>query len=160
MIRIIAIGNSLYGDDGVGAVILDELKKIDSFESIDLVNGHVDALGLIDKFAGVNHVILIDAAKMGELPGTVKVFDGKKATLKIKSDHLSVHGLSIADTLVLAKKIEQYPEKLTIVAIEPERISIPEGLSQSVLNSIPNAVSKICSLVMERNPSIERGNYA
>ena len=145
-IKIIAVGNDLYGDDGVAKKVLTALQDIEAFDSVELVDGATDALGLIDHFEGMYHVIIIDAAKMGEVPGTVRVFKADDVALNIKMDHLSVHGISLADTFEIAKTIDAMPRNLTIIGIEPESIAFAQGISASVTKSIPNAVSKIIEL--------------
>jgi hydrogenase maturation protease len=145
-VKIIAVGNDLYGDDGVAKQVLTELQGIDTFQSVALVDGATDALGLIDHFKGADYVIIVDAAEMGEIPGTVRVFRADEVKMKIKMDHLSVHGISLAETFEIAKTIDAMPENLTIIGIEPQSIKIAQGLSPAVEKSIPVAVAKIIEL--------------
>ncbi|HDY75581.1 MAG TPA: hydrogenase maturation protease, partial [Candidatus Marinimicrobia bacterium] len=99
------------------------------------------------------HVLIIDAAKMGESPGTVKVFDAEDANLTIKTDHLSIHGISLAETMNIAKRIGFYPDTVTIMGIEPERLTINTGLSDSVANAIPTAITKLIEFQSTINPN-------
>jgi len=145
-IKIIAVGNDLYGDDGVAKKVLTVLQEIDVFNSVELIDGATDALGLIDYFQGTDYVIIIDAAKMGETPGTVRAFNADDVLINIKMDHLSVHGISLAETFEIAKAIDAMPKNMTIVGIEPESIVIAQGISAPVAQSIPIAVSKIIEL--------------
>lgn len=146
-LKVIAVGNDLYGDDGVGNAVLNALKQIPEMKDVELIDGATDALGLIDHFSGANHVIIVDAAQMGEEPGTVKVFSKEEVKLKIKMDHLSVHGISLAETFDIAQVIDSLPEKITIIGIEPKNIGISQKLSDVVvMQSIPEVVSNIINL--------------
>lgn len=145
-LKVIAVGNDLYGDDGVGNAVLNALKQIPEMKDVELIDGATDALGLIDHFSGANHVIIVDAAQMGEEPGTVKVFSKEEVKLKIKMDHLSVHGISLAETFDIAQVIDSLPEKITIIGIEPKNIGISQKLSDVVTQSIPEVVSNIINL--------------
>lgn len=145
-VKVIAVGNDLYGDDGVGTAVIEMLGQIPEMKGIELVNGATDALGLIDHFDDTEHVILIDAAQMGEKPGTVKVFSKDEVKLKIKMDHLTVHGMSLAEAFDIAKAIDKLPEKITIIGIEPENIGISEKLSDVVAESIPDVIAQIINL--------------
>lgn len=149
-LKIIAIGNDFYGDDGVGCALLNRLEKSQEFDKIPLIDGATDALGLIDHFCNAKHVIIIDAAKMGLKPGTVKIFDGKDVNTHIFSDHFSVHGLSLVDTFALAEMVDSLPEKITVVGIEPKHLQIARGLSQPVQQSIDQAVDNIRNLCHEQ----------
>ena len=145
-VKVIAVGNDLYGDDGVGNVVIEMLSEIPEMKGIELINGATDALGLIDHFEDAEHVILVDAAQMGETPGTVKIFSKDEVKLKIKMDHLTVHGISLAETLDIAKAIDKLPDKITIIGIEPKNIGISEKLSDVVAESIPDVISHIINL--------------
>lgn len=145
-LKVIAVGNDLYGDDGVGNAVLNALKQIPEMKDVELIDGATDALGLIDHFSGANHIIIVDAAQMGEEPGTVKVFNKEEVKLKIKMDHLSVHGISLAETFDIAQVVDSLPEKITIIGIEPKNIGISQKLSDVVMQSIPEVVSNIINL--------------
>lgn len=144
--KVIAIGNDLYGDDGVGNAVLNVLEQIPEMKDVELIDGATDALGLIDHFSGTDHVIIVDAAQMGEDPGTVKVFDKEEVKLKIKMDNLSVHGISLAETFEIAQAVDSLPKKITIIGIEPKNIGISQELSDVVMQSIPEIVSNIINL--------------
>jgi len=157
--KIIAVGNDLYGDDGIGNAVLNAIAQIPKLKDVELVDGATDALGLIDHFEDMDHIILVDAAQMGEEPGTVKIFDKDEVKLKIKMDHLTVHGISLAETLEIAKTIEKLPKKVTIIGIEPKNIGISEKLSDNALQAIPIVVSHIINLT-NLNNSLSGGSYA
>lgn len=144
--KVIAIGNDLYGDDGVGNAVLNVLEQIPEMKDVELIDGATDALGLIDHFSGTDHVIIVDAAQMGEDPGTVKVFGKEEVKLKIKMDNLSVHGISLAETFEIAQAVDSLPKKITIIGIEPKNIGISQELSDVVMQSIPEIVSNIINL--------------
>ena len=145
-LKVIAVGNDLYGDDGVGNAVLHELEKMSEMKEVELIDGATDALGLIDHFSETDHVVIVDAAQMGEKPGTVKVFSKDEVKLEIKMDHLSVHGISLAETFDIAKMVDSLPEKITIIGIEPKNIGISQALSDVVSQSIPEIVSNIINL--------------
>ncbi len=144
--KIIAVGNSLYGDDGVGEAVLNALSDLPEMESVDLIDGATDALGLIDYFTDTSHVIIIDAAYMDTKPGTVQVFGFDQVDMMIKNDHLSLHGISLAETFEIARMAEALPPKITIIGIEPEQLNIASGLSPAVAQAVPVAVSKILEI--------------
>jgi len=118
---------------------------------VELIDCATDALGLIDHFSGIDHAVIIDAAQMGEKPGTVKVFGKDDVRMMIKMDHLSVHGISLAETFEIAEAIDAMPKKLTIIGIEPETIAIAHDLSNIVKKYIPKVISQIISLKQLNN---------
>ena len=141
--QILAVGNSFYGDDGVGAAVLDQIRKADVFPGADLFDAHTDALALLDHLALDEWNVIIDAADMGLPPGEVAWFHPEDVKLKIASDHLSMHGFGLAETFALAEKLGKMPVRTLIVGVQPQRIEINQGLSDAVAAAVPRVISII-----------------
>jgi hydrogenase maturation protease len=61
-------------------------------------------------------------------------------------DHLTVHGISLAETFEIARTVDKLPPKVTIIGVEPKNIGISEKLSDNVKQSIPIIISHIINL--------------
>ncbi|MBL7052569.1 MAG: hydrogenase maturation protease [Candidatus Marinimicrobia bacterium] len=138
--KIFAVGNSLYGDDGIGKAVLDKLQSDNHFPEAEFYDADTDALSLIDRFSMEGLNIIIDAAKMGENPGKICKFTPENVALKIHWDNLSLHGFGLAETFEMAKKINMMPKNVIIIGIEPEKIEIGNGLSEIVEKAIPKVI--------------------
>jgi hydrogenase maturation protease len=138
-----AVGNSFYGDDGVGAAVLEQIRKADVFPGADLFDAHTDALSLLDHLSPGEANVIIDAAEMGLPPGEVAWFRPEDVKLKINSDHLSMHGFGLAETFAMAEQLGQMPEETLIVGVQPLRIEINTGLSDAVAAAVPRVISII-----------------
>ena len=141
--KIFAVGNSFYGDDGVGSVVLERIGEANIFPDAELYDAHTDALSLIDRLVPGELNVVVDAAQMGLEPGQVAAFGVDEVKLKIRSDHLSMHGFGLAETFAMADQLGRLPEKLLIVGVEPERIEIDCGLSDVVASAVPQVISII-----------------
>ena len=141
--KIIAVGNSFYGDDGVGAAVLDRIRQDEVFPGAELVDVHTDALALLDHLAVGEKNVVVDAAQMGLEPGAAVGFCPDEVRLKIKSDHLSMHGFGLAEAFDLAGRLDKMPADVLIVGVEPERIEINQGLSKVVKEAVPRVISII-----------------
>ena len=141
--KIFAVGNSFYGDDGIGAAVLDEIRQNDHFPGADLVDVHTDALALLDHLVGGETNVIVDAAQMGLEPGAAVVFRPDEVRMKIKSDHLSMHGFGLAEAFDLAAQLDRMPADVLIVGVEPERVEINQGLSDVVKKTLPRIISLI-----------------
>ena len=75
MVRIIGIGNPLRGDDGVGVVVAECLQQRNLPGGVEVLDGGLGGLTLIDYFEDVARVILVDAADVGAAPGSIEVID-------------------------------------------------------------------------------------
>ena len=141
--KIIAVGNSFYGDDGIGAAVLDRIRQDEVFPGAELVDVHTDALALLDHLAVGEKNVVVDAAQMGLEPGAAVGFRPDEVRLKIKSDHLSMHGFGLAEAFDLAGRLDKMPADVLIVGVEPERIEINQGLSKVVKEAVPRVISII-----------------
>ena len=136
--KIMAVGNSFYGDDGVGAAVLEQIRKADVFPGAELFDAHTDALSLLDHLSPGEANVIIDAAEMG-----LAWFRPEDVKLKIHSDHLSIHGFGLAETFAMAEQLGQMPEETLIVGVQPLRIEINTGLSDAVAAAVPRVISII-----------------
>ena len=141
--KIIAAGNSFYGDDGVGAAVLDRIRQYGVFPDAELIDVHTDALALLDHLAHGEKNVVVDAAQMGLEPGSAVGFRPSEVRLKIKSDHLSMHGFGLAEAFDLAAQLDRMPADVLIVGVEPERVEINQGLSDLVTGAVPRVISII-----------------
>ncbi len=143
MVKVIAVGNPAYGDDGIGAAVLDVLRAGDLGADVELIDIRTDALAMIDHFTPDAKHVIIDAANMGETPGRVVRFTPDEARLRINWDHLSMHGFGLAETFALAEQIDEMPQDVVIIGVEPEVVELDRGLSAAVEAAIPEVVSFI-----------------
>jgi hydrogenase maturation protease len=142
-VKIFAVGNSFYGDDGIGVAVLDTIRDGGIFPGAELRDVQTDALALLEYLADGQLNVIIDAANMGQEPGTVAGFHPEDVTMKIKSDHLSMHGFGLAETFNMAKQLDRMPKDVLIIGVEPARIEINQGLTDVVAASIPQVISII-----------------
>jgi hydrogenase maturation protease len=142
-LKIIAVGNSFYGDDGVGTAVLEKIRQDDLFPEADLVDVHTDALALLDHLTRGETNVVVDAADMGLEPGAAVGFRPSEVRMKIRSDHLSMHGFGLAETFDLAAQLDRMPDDVLIVGVEPGRVEINRGLSEAVQQAVPRVISII-----------------
>ena len=141
--KIFAVGNSFYGDDGVGAAVLERIRESDAFPGAKLVDIHTDALSLVDELAPGELNVVIDAADMGLDPGDALGFRPSEVKMKIRSDHLSMHGFGLAEAFGLAAELGRMPRQVLIVGVQPGRIEINQGLTRKVAAAVPEVISII-----------------
>lgn len=141
--KIIAVGNSLYGDDGIGEAVLEQIREKNLLPGAELIDVGTDALSMIDHFSDDMFHIVVDAAKMGLEPGDVACFAPDQVGLRINWDHLSLHGFGLAETFNMARGIGRMPGRLKVIGVEPGSIIIDQGLSAEVSAAIPRVVDII-----------------
>ncbi len=142
-ILILGVGNTIQKDDGIGVHVIEEMKKNPLPASVELFDGGTlgyDLLGIIEER---KKVIVIDAVKGEQPPGTLYKFSPDDITTNNRYD--SLHQLGIIEAIRLAGLQGKAPDQTVIIGIEPEIIDWGLTLTSAVKKTIP----KIISLVMD-----------
>ncbi len=149
--KVIAVGNSFYGDDGVGAAVLAHLEQADRGDDApawELVDLGTDALGLLEHLEPGRPHIVVDAARMGLAPGSVASFGPDEVKVRILADGLSLHGLGLAEAFGLATRLGKMPAQVLVIGVEPAQVAAGEGLSDAVAAAVPRVVDIIQAEVL------------
>jgi hydrogenase maturation protease len=149
-VKVIAVGNSYCGDDGVGAAVLAQLTSAGTTAAaaLELVDLGADALALVDHLEPGTRAVVIDAARMGLEPGAVAAFGPDQARLRIQGDRLSLHGLGLAEAFALAARLGRMPADALVIGVEPAAVVPGTGLSDAVAAAVPRVVSLIQAEVL------------
>lgn len=145
MRHVIAFGNTLHGDDGVGAAVLAALTTLPlppDVRTFDAGTRGLDALAL---FSGCREAILIDAAVPGDTPGAISQPDPSGL---LPDDSLSWHSGGVGAVLRALRALESTPPRLTLLTIEAtRRTSFAPGLSPAVAAAVAPAAHRIRQLL-------------
>ncbi len=147
---ILAIGNQLLSDDGVGLVILEELSRRGGWGgAVDLVDGGTQGLMLLSQISGRPALILLDAISLGAEPGTVHVLSASDV-LRFGAGGPTAHEANAGELLRAAMLTGDLPKDVFVIGIEPENLSTGIGLSAKVAAAVPEAVKQ--ALACLRSP--------
>jgi hydrogenase maturation protease len=140
---ILGVGNLLLKDEGVGVQVARELKRRALPPEVEVCDGGVGGIGLLDYFRGASKLLLIDAAEMSLKPGAVVRFTPQKLKDSGHGVKFSTHDLGLAEVLKLAQALGLCPEEVEIIGIQPKEISWGEELSPAVQASLPRVVEMV-----------------
>ncbi len=105
-ILVVGVGNTLFGDDGVGCRLVEGLGRDAALRRrAEFVVGGSDVLRLADYFEGRDRVIIIDAMLSDEPPGTVSLHDEPFDELDMGCAH--AHYPDLAQSVMLLKASSQ-----------------------------------------------------
>jgi hydrogenase maturation protease len=144
-VLVLGIGNVLMGDDAVGSRVVEALRagaadgSLDVPTDVALVDGGSLGIELLPELAEARAAVLVDAALVGDAPGTIAVWrvDGPAGAADV-ADALGSPGL--ADLLATARLVDALPASLSIVGIQPAALAAHHGLSAAVEAALPAAV--------------------
>jgi hydrogenase maturation protease len=143
-VTIIGFGNKYRSDDGIGIRVVEELKKLDSFKEIEIIDGGTSGTDLLFLAKECKKIIIIDAIDTGKDTGQVVCVKTSDIEEFIKEDHksLSLHDLNLCDILKIIRELKIDTEIL-IIGVKPENTDFGEGLSPGVEEKIPGIISRI-----------------
>jgi hydrogenase maturation protease len=136
--RIICCGNPDRGDDGVGALVADRLR--DFGVEAEIRSG--EALDLIEAWGGADHVVVVDAVETGASLGTVRLWDGRKASFPA-DESASTHGLGLSAAIRLARVLGRLPNRLQVYGIEGRRFERGTEVSPELKPAVEHVVRQI-----------------
>lgn len=145
---VLGIGNTLLSDEGVGVHMLAWLQ--DNYPDLPNVN-YLDGGTLSFTLAGwiedADQLVVIDAAQLDSVPGTVQVFEGEEMDRFAGRTKRSVHEVSLGDLLAIAHLTDTIPQHRALVAIQPQEIDWGSRLSDALEQALPVAAEKVATLV-------------
>lgn len=147
---ILGIGNTLLGDDGVGVHVVDVLRhQHPPPDDLELLDGGTLSFTLVPAIEKADHLIVIDAARLGSSPGTVRMYEGEAMDRFIaKNKSASVHEVNLLDLLAIARLSGQLPRRRALIGIQPELVNWSDRLTGRVEQAIPQASELARQLVM------------
>lgn len=146
---VLGIGNTLLTDEGVGIHVLQALDGVfPAADEVELLDGGTLSFTLAGPIAEVDSLVVVDAARIGEAPGNMRVFEGEAMDgFLLGNRRSSVHEVGLADLMAIARLTESWPQRRALVAIEPDRIDWGERPTASVAAAVPLACRRIQSLI-------------
>lgn len=140
---ILGLGNPLQGDDGVGCRVIQALEQRTLPKGVEVLDGGTPGVGLVNLLEGRRQVIIIDAAEMGEPPGTVRQFPPEALALTGSAERFSLHRSGVADALHLAQALGMKLPRIVFFGVQPLQVGWGENLSAAVQAAVPQVVTAI-----------------
>ena len=146
---ILGIGSPLRTDDGVGIHVIEALKKEDLPNSVEL-REDLSCRDVFDAFPDFNRIIIIDAIKSNDTPGTIQtLYIDDSVSYEQVQISLS-HDLDLLTMIELGRRSfpNSMPEEIIIITVEAEDImTISDKCTPKVEESIHKIVSMIKRII-------------
>lgn len=144
---IVGIGNVLYGDEGVGIHVVNELKRKPLPPYVEVYDCNTDAFAILEAINGAGKAVIVDAMRLGYKPGTIRRFNCEEL-LKMNDkliNFISFHQLDLVSTLKIAQLTGVYklPNEIVVFGVEVKSCHYSIEVSSEVKQAIPKVVDKI-----------------
>lgn len=144
-VLVLGIGNILLHDEGVGVLAIEELEQRYSFpREVELLDGGTCGLELLDNLKGRDLLLIIDAMKKGDSPGTVYRLADREVPAHFHT-RITPHQLGISDLLATLSLTDSLPGELVLFGVEPADLSTGLGLSAAVEQGLTRVVAAVAA---------------
>ena len=140
-VLVLGLGNILLSDEGVGVRAVEELQhRYDCSDAVDIVDGGTVGFELLPYFDERSHILIVDAVKADNKPGTIVKIDDPPAYF---SSRTSPHQIGLADVIGLATITDNLPKNIILLGIEPKRFTTGLTLSSEVAQNLSRLVDMV-----------------
>ena len=137
---VLGLGNLLCGDDGLGVVALERLRRrYETPPAVSLVDGGTLGLALLPTLEDADVVWILDAVAADAPPGTLVALAGDAVEPALRG-RLSPHQIGVADLLDALHWRGTWPARVRVLGLVPERLELRIGLSDAVAGSLDRLV--------------------
>lgn len=143
-VLVLGIGNTLLADEGVGIVAMRELEaRFGAREDIEFLDGGTLSFTLAVPIGECSALLVIDAAELGAVPGTVRSFEGEEMDRFLGENRKSsVHEVGLLDLMSVSRLTGHWPSRRALVCIQPALVDWGEALTPAVAAALP----EICAI--------------
>jgi hydrogenase maturation protease len=144
-VLVLGVGQRDRGDDAVGPAVAERAMELVPPEVT--VMKRVEPAGLIDAWAGAGLVVVTDAVRSGQPPGTVHVLHACHGPLPVRTGAGGTHGLGLAEVIELGRALHRLPPELVIVGVEAQQFGLGEPMSPQVRTGIELAAKAVAEVI-------------
>jgi hydrogenase maturation protease len=140
---VLGIGNVLMQDEGVGVHAVKALvHHYDLAENVEVVDGGTTGMELLPLLEGVDHLIVVDAIRVGQPPASVVRLEGAQVPAFFKTK-LSPHQIGLSDVLAALAFKGSAPGHVVLIGVEPLQLSLGLELSPEVQARLGEVVNLV-----------------
>lgn len=122
------LGSRYRGDDAVGPLVADRLRAAGAA----VLECGDEPTRLLDAWAGLDLVVIVDAVSSGAPAGTVHRVDPGEGPLPPGLGFASTHAFSVTDALELGRVLGQAPRRVIVIGVEGAAFGMGDPVSAEV----------------------------
>jgi hydrogenase maturation protease len=137
-VAVVAVGNPIMGDDGVGESVIEALEpRLADREDVTLTNAGTTAFFALEAMSGCDRAIVVDAIATGADPGTVQEYRYEDGAFQGPVPEMTMHDFSFAEALQAGREAYDLPDTVLILGVEPDCIELSMTLSDPIAAAVP-----------------------
>ena len=155
-LAILGVGNILEKDDGIAVYATKYLEHNYTFSpTIEIINGGVEGINLLNLFMEHNHIIILDAIEIDDTPGSI---------YHIPSDELTgyginsggAHELGVLQCFDILEMMGKELPKSSVIGIVPHTIDVEIGLSELMQEKFLTYIDVVLKILAQNGIAYEK----
>jgi len=162
-ILILGIGNLLMRDDGIGIHVAQRMKDMTLPPDVEVIDGGMLVLEYLYLIEGREKVIVIDAIKTDDSPGTIYRYKNGEIEKKRKDFSLTPHEAAFMKNLNASYLLGTNPEEVIFIGIRPadtgeSDLKLDTNLSPTLEKKVPEIIEMVMKEIMMKGGKL-KGNF-
>jgi hydrogenase maturation protease len=146
---VLGVGNLIQGDDGVGVHVAQALLERGCPAGVTVLDGGTAPLDALAHVGPVERLIIVDAANLGEPPGTIRVLTPEEI-IPDEGDSVSLHDLDLLWALGAMRTTGEMPAETVVIGVQPESIDWSTELSPSIASRLEAVIEAVLDAIPAR----------
>jgi hydrogenase maturation protease len=125
---VIGIGHAFRGDDAIGPLVAERIRALGH----EAIVHHGEGTDLMERWAGYDCVVIVDATKSKALAGTIRRWDPIAKPLPAQLFPKGSHVFGLVEAIELARTLGRLPAKMTVIGVEGADFTMGWPLSAAI----------------------------
>jgi hydrogenase maturation protease len=150
-ILVLGIGNILLQDEGIGVRVVNQLKqRYETPSNVTFLDGGTAGMALLDDFLDAQQVIVVDAVKTGDPPGTIVRLEGEQVPVLLQQG-ITPHQLGLFDLLGALTFAGSKPPHLVLFGVVPQSLDLSLELSPLIEKKVETVIDQVVAELASLN---------
>lgn len=142
-ILVLGIGNILLQDEGIGVRVVEQLKRrYEIPPEVTVLDGGTAGMALLDDILDAQQVIVVDAVKTGDPPGTIIRLEGEQVPALLQQG-ITPHQLGLFDLLGSLAFAGCKPPQLVLFGVVPQSLDLSLELSSTIAARVDLVIDQV-----------------
>lgn len=133
------LGSRYRGDDAVGPLVADRLRSAGA----TVLDCDEEPTRLLDAWAGLDLVVIVDAVSSGVAAGTVHRVEAGEGPLPRDLGLASTHAFSVPDALELGRAVGQAPRRVVVIGVEGKAFGMGDPVTPAVAAALDGVAEAV-----------------
>lgn len=157
-LAVLGVGNILEKDDGVAIYASKYLELNYSFKpSIDIINGGVEGINLLNMFMEYKHIIILDAIEIDDEPGSIYHIPSSELTgYGLNSG--GAHEIGVLQCFDILELMAKEIPKSSVLGIIPKTIDVAIELSEELTKKFDSYIETLVKILEKEGVIVSKNS--